>query len=327
MRVHREPEAPDMSQNDNPTPSDASSQAIADLMRESLDERRRARRWSIGFRVVYVLIAVIAIGTVMSHGGSGVGPKGDHTALVRIEGVIEDGGEVSADRVAEALQDAFDNPHVKGVVLHIDSPGGSPVQSDLIYREIKRLRGLHKDTPVHAMVGDICASGGYYIAAAADQIHVNPSSIVGSIGVIMNGFGFTGGMERLGVERRLLTAGENKAFLDPFSPVKPDEVAHARKLLDEIHAQFIDAVKKGRGDRIKDNGKLFGGLMWTGTQAIELGLVDAVGSTGSVAREVIKAEDVVDYTPAPDLAERFAKRFGAAAGTAMAKALGGVNIR
>lgn len=317
-----------MSQHDASTPAtDATSQALAELMRESLEERRRARRWNIAFRIVYVLIAAVAITAVMSRGGSGVGPTGAHTALVRIEGVIEDNGEASADRVTEALQEAFGNPNVKGVVLQIDSPGGSPVQSDLIYREIRRLRALHEDTPVHAVVGDICASGGYYIAAAADQIHVNPSSIVGSIGVIMNGFGFTGGMERLGVERRVLTAGENKAFLDPFAPSKADEVAHARKLLDSIHAQFIDAVKQGRGDRLKDDGKLFGGLMWTGTQAIELGLADAVGSAGSVARDVIEAEDVVDYTARPDIAERLAKRLGAAAGTAMAKAVGGIGIQ
>lgn len=320
-----------MSNPDTATPGtsapDSSNQALAELLRETLDERRRARRWNIGFRILYVLIAAAAIAAVMSRGGSNVGPTGAHTALVRIEGVIEDNGEASADRVTEALQEAFDNPYVKGVVLQIDSPGGSPVQSDLIYREIRRLRALHQDTPVHAVVGDICASGGYYIAAAADQIHVNPSSIVGSIGVIMNGFGFTGGMERLGVERRVLTAGENKAFLDPFAPTKPDEVTHARKLLDSIHAQFIDAVKQGRGDRLKDDGQLFGGLMWTGTQAIELGLADAVGSAGSVAREVIEAEDVVDYTARPDIAERLAKRLGAAAGTAMAKALGGIDIR
>jgi protease-4 len=314
----------------NPTPppaTDAASQALAELMRESLEEKRRARRWTIGFRLVWVLIAAVALGLALSHGGGSVTPSGPHTALVRIEGVIEDGGEVSADNIAGALRDAFDNPQVKGIVLQIDSPGGSPVQSDLIYREIRRLRALHKDTPVHAVVGDLCASGGYYIAAAADQIHVNPSSVVGSIGVIMNGFGFTGSMERFGVERRVLTAGENKAFLDPFGPVKADEVAHARQLLDDIHAHFIDAVKEGRGDRLKDNGKLFGGLMWTGTQAIELGLADAVGSAGSVAREVIKAEKVIDYTPAPDIAERFAKRFGAAAGAAMAKTLGGLSFR
>jgi protease-4 len=193
-----------------------------------------------------------------------------------------------------------------------------------MWRELKLLA---KEKPVFVSMGNVAASGGYYIAAAADQIHVNPSSVVGSIGVIMNGFGFTGSMERFGVERRVLTAGENKAFLDPFGPVKADEVAHARQLLDDIHAHFIDAVKEGRGDRLKDNGKLFGGLMWTGTQAIELGLADAVGSAGSVAREVIKAEKVIDYTPAPDIAERFAKRFGAAAGAAMAKTLGGLSFR
>jgi len=316
-----------MSQNQMPPPGSAADQVLVELLRESLEERRRARRWGIVFRVFWVLIAAVAIGLVVSRGGASVGPSGPHTALVRIEGVIADDGEVSADSVAGALRDAFDNPQVKGIVLQIDSPGGSPVQSDLIHREIRRLRALHKETPVHAVVGDLCASGGYYIAAAADQIHVNPSSVVGSIGVIMNGFGFTGSMERLGVERRVLTAGENKAFLDPFSPIKPDEVAHARKLLDDIHAHFIEAVKTGRGDRLKDDGKLFGGLMWTGTQAIELGLADAVGSTASVARDVFKAEEVVDYTPQPDLAEKFAKRFGAAAGQAMAKALGGSSIR
>jgi protease-4 len=233
----------------------------------------------------------------------------------------------SADRVTEALRDAFGNPQVKGIVLQIDSPGGSPVQSDLIHREIRRLRALHKDIPVHATVLDLCASGGYYIASAADRIHVNPSSVVGSIGVIMNGFGFTGTMDRLGVERRVLAAGDSKAFLDPFAPVKPDELTHAEALLDDIHANFIAAVKEGRGDRLRDGRQAsFGGLMWTGTQAIERGLADAIGSTDSVARDVFKAAEVVDYTPQPDLAEKLAKRFGAAAGSAMAKALGGPGL-
>jgi protease-4 len=314
--------------DDNRPHSDPASEALSDLVRESLDEKRRARRWNTGFRIFYAVIAAVALVVLIGHGSSGgVSPKGPHTALVRIEGVIEDGGDASADRVVDALEDAFGSPHVKGIVLQIDSPGGSPVQSDLIYREIRRQRALHKDIAVHTVVLDLCASGGYYIASAADRIYVNPSSVVGSIGVIMNGFGFTGAMERFGVERRVLTAGENKAFLDPFSPAKPDEVAHARKLLDDIHANFIAAVKAGRGDRLKDDGKLFGGLMWTGKQAIELGLADAVGSTASVARDVFKAEEVVDYTPQPDLAEKFAKRFGAAAGQAMAKALGGLSIR
>lgn len=308
---------PDNAPNETP----AASQMLADLVRESLDEKRRARRWSVGFRLFYALLALVAVAALIERSPVGsVGPKGPHTALVRVDGVIEDGGDASADRVIDALQDAFDNPHVKGIVLQIDSPGGSPVQSDLIYREIRRQRDLHKDTPVHAVVLDLCASGGYYIASAADRIYVNPSSVVGSIGVIMNGFGFTGGMERFGIERRVLTAGENKAFLDPFAPVKADEVAHARKLLDDIHGHFIEAVKTGRGDRLKDNGKLFGGLVWTGNQAIELGLADAVGSTASVAREVFKAEDVVDYTPQPDFAEKFARRFGASAGAAMGAA-------
>jgi len=312
----------------SPTPAtDNATEALAGLVRESLDEKRRARRWSIGFRVFYALLALFAVLALVSHGSPGAGGKTPHTALVRIEGVIEDGGEVSADRITEALRDAFGNPQVKGIVLQIDSPGGSPVQSDLIHREIRRLRALHKDIPVHATVLDLCASGGYYIAAAADRIHVNPSSVVGSIGVIMNGFGFTGSMERLGVERRVLTAGENKAFLDPFAPLKPDEETHAKALLDDIHANFIAAVKQGRGSRLKDDGRLFGGLMWTGKQAIELGLADAVGSTDSVAREVLKAPEVVDYTPQPDLAEKLAKRFGAAAGAAMAKTFGGMNLR
>lgn len=318
-----------MSTPDTPPQAPAGRDAervLAELVRETLDEKRRARRWNIAFRAVWVVLALVGLALLAGEGSRG-DAAGPHTALVRIEGVIEDGGETSAYNVVKSLRDAYANPAVKGLVLQINSPGGSPVQSDLIYREIRRLRAQRQDVAVHAVVMDLCASGGYYIAAAADRIYVNPSSIVGSIGVIMNGFGFTGGMERLGIERRLLTAGDNKAFLDPFSPVKPAETEHAQRLLDGIHAEFIAAVRQGRGDRLKDNGQLFGGLMWTGKQAITLGLADAVGSTGSVAREVIKAANVVDYTSEPDLAERVAKRFGAAAGTAMANAVGGFGIR
>jgi len=311
----------------SPQSTDPARDILVDLAREALDEKRRARRWSIAFRSINSLILLGAVLVVAGIGGEPAGHGKPHTALVRIEGVIEADGEVSADHVIEALQAAFKNENTRGVLMQIDSPGGSPVQSDLIYREVRRLRQLHPDVPLHAVVQDICASGGYYIAAAADRIYVNPSSIVGSIGVIMNGFGFTGGMERLGVERRLLTAGENKAFLDPFSPVKPDEVAHARRLLDDIHAHFIDAVKRGRGQRLKPDARLFGGLMWTGTQAVDLGLADAIGSTDSVARDVFKAEDVVDYTQKPDFSERFARRLGATAGAALAKALGSLEVR
>jgi protease-4 len=227
------------------------------------------------------------------------------------------------------LQAAFKDTNTQGVVLRINSPGGSPVQAGYINDEIKRLRALYPNIPLYAVVEDICASGGYYVAAGADKIYVDKASIVGSIGVVMDGFGFTGTMEKLGVERRALTAGDNKRFLDPFSPVKPEHKAFAEKMLADIHEQFIAVVREGRGKRLKENPDTFSGYVWVGTKSIELGLADALGSVDSVARDIIKAEDIVDFTPRENIAERVARRFGAAMAEAMLKvtATGGAQLR
>jgi len=290
------------------------------LSTAALHEQRRARRWGIFFKLLiftYLLLLVFMAMQDQDLGDASAKGK-DHVAMVEVNGLISDATKANADNIIEGLRDAFEDEKTKGVVLRINSPGGSPVQSDYVYREIKRLRESHPDIPLHAVIVDVGASGAYYIASAADNIYVNPSSIVGSIGVLMNGFGFTGAMEKLGVERRLLTAGESKGMLDPFTPLKADEVAHVKGLLNTIHQHFIDAVKQGRGERLKDNPELFTGKFWTGDKGIELGLADAIGDVDYVAREVIKVKDVVDYTPKPDFFKRFADRLG----TAMANVLG-----
>jgi protease-4 len=236
--------------------------------------------------------------------------SGKHTALVDLRGVISPDTIGSAENINAGLQHAFKDKKTQGVILRINSPGGSPVQSGYINDEIRRLRAEYPDIPLYAVVEDICASGGYYIASAADKIFVDKASMVGSIGVLMNGFGFTGVMEKLGIERRLLTAGENKAFLDPFSPTNIEQEKYARKMLGEIHRQFIEVVRQGRGQRLKEDPEIFSGIMWTGEKSVELGLADAMGSADYVAREVIKAEHIVDYTTREGFAERFAKRLG-----------------
>lgn len=290
------------------------------LVRSVLDEQRRARRWgilfkSLGFLYLFVVL-FLALGW---FGGKDKGLPGKHTALVEINGVIAADSQASAERVNAGLQDAFKDTKTAGVILRVNSPGGSPVQAGQINGEMRRLRGLYPKVPLYVVVEDICASGGYYVAVAADQIYVDQASIVGSIGVLMDGFGFTGTMEKLGVERRLLTAGDNKAFLDPFSPINPKQRDYAEKLLADVHRQFIDVVKQGRGKRLKETPELFSGLIWTGQRSIELGLADALGSVDYVAREVIKAEDIVDFTPRENLAERFARRFGAATAEALVR--------
>lgn len=290
------------------------------LVRSVLDEQRRARHWGIFFKILtfVYLFALLFIGLGLI-GGPDAPLPGRHTALVSVDGVIAADSEASADRINRGLQDAFEDTNTAGVILRINSPGGSPVQAGQINQEIQRLRGLNPKVPLYVVVEDICASGGYYVAAAGDRIYVDPASIVGSIGVLIDGFGFTGTMQKLGVERRLLTAGENKGFLDPFSPVDDTERGYAQSMLGDIHRQFIDVVRKGRGDRLKETPETFSGLIWTGEKSIELGLADAVGSVDYVAREVIKAERIVDFTPARSLVERFAQRVGAA----MAQALVG----
>lgn len=301
---------------------------IERLALEGVKEQRRARRWGIFFKILGFAYLTFVLVMALDWRGMG-GSSGKHTALVEVNGVIDAKGGANADRVATALQNAFKDANTQGVILRINSPGGSPVQSGIIYDEIQRLRGKYPNTPMYAVIEDVCASGGYYIAAAADKIYVDKASVVGSIGVLMDGFGFTETMEKVGVERRLLTAGENKAFLDPFSPVNPAHREHAKNLLTEIHTQFIDAVKKGRGDRIKDNAALFSGLIWTGSRSVELGLADALGSVDYVAREVIKAEQIVEFTQRESIAERVVKRFGAAMGSSLVSALrtGGIVLQ
>lgn len=287
----------------------------------SLEESRKARRWSIGFRIFIAAYLVVLL--LMFVGGSW-GEKAiasKYTALVEMDGVIEAGGEVTADVIITGLRSAFEDEAAVGVILRANSPGGSPVQSAYIYDEILRLREKYPDKPMYAVIGDVCASGCYYIVAAATKIYANPSSLVGSIGVLMDGFGFVDSMKKLGVERRLLTAGENKGMLDPFSPVDPKAQRHAQKMLNEVHEQFIDAVKKGRGEALKPNREIFSGLFWSGTKAKELGLVDEFGSSSYVAREVIGAEEIVDYSVHENLLERLAGRIGVAMGRTLSSEL------
>ncbi len=296
-------------------------EVIEKLALAALKEQRRSRRWGIFFKLLGFAYLTVLLLIALDWRAQDGFTAGKHTALVDIVGVIDPKGDASADRVTAALQGAFKDKNTQGVVLRINSPGGSPVQAGIIYDEIRRLRGVYPNVPMYAVVEDICASGGYYIAAAADKIYVDKASIVGSIGVIMDGWGFTGTMEKLGVQRRVLVSGENKAFLDPFSPVDGKQKKHAQSMLDDIHKQFIDVVRKGRGKRLKESSDLFSGLLWTGARSIELGLSDGFGSVDFVAREVIKAEDIVDFTQKENLAERFAKRFGAAMAGALAKVL------
>jgi len=299
---------------DTPQPPNNDSnwerKTLEKLVFAALDEQRARRRWGIAFKAlgfVYLLAVLVAV----VDWGAGAEHQERHTAMVNLTGVIESKGDASAENVVAALNSAFEEKNAVGVILRINSPGGSPVQAGIVNDEIRRLREKYPDKPLYAVVEDMCASGGYYVAAAADSIYVNKASIVGSIGVLMDGFGFTGAMDKVGVERRLLTAGENKGFLDPFSPQAPQHKAHAQLLLDDIHKQFIDVVKSGRGKRLKETPEMFSGLMWTGAQSIQLGLADGFGSVDSVARDIIKAEKVFDYSVKDNIAERFAKRLGA----------------
>ncbi|MBI2311345.1 MAG: S49 family peptidase [Betaproteobacteria bacterium] len=288
-------------------------QVLEKLATGALQEQRRARRWGILFKTLTFVYLFILLFLWLGWIGDRETPiAGKHTALVELRGVIAADSQASAAAITSGLQEAFKDKNTQGIVLRINSPGGSPVQAGYINDEIRRLKAKHPEIPLYAVIEDVCASGGYYVAAAADRIFVDKASIVGSIGVLMDGFGFTGTLEKLGVERRLITAGENKGFLDPFSPLDEKQKAYAQQLLGEVHQQFIQVVRQGRGKRLKENPDLFSGLVWTGQKSIELGLADAMGSLEYVAREVIKAERVVDFTPKEGFAERFAKRFGAA---------------
>ncbi len=285
------------------------------LVFASLREQRATRRWKTFVRLAWLAFFVFLVWLAMSRVTPTVAKSNAHTAEVDIKGEIANGAEASAENIIAAMRSAFEDSGAKAVVLLINSPGGSPVQAGIIADEIKRLRIKHKK-PIYAVVEESCASAAYYIAAATDQIFVDKASLVGSIGVLMDGFGFTGLMNKAGVERRLLTSGENKGFLDPFSPMNDAQRAFAQQMLDQIHGQFIGVVKAGRGDRLKtDTPGLFSGLFWTGQQAVDLGLADRLGSIDYVAREVVKAEEVVDYTRQDNVAERLAKKFGAAFGS------------
>ena len=285
-----------------------------------IKEQRSARRWGIFFKILtFAYVTLILFFAIDWKGRTEIMTDGKHTALVEVSGVIGPGTDASAERVNAALQAAFKDRNTQGVVVRVNSPGGSPVQSQNIYDEMRRLRVKYPAIPLYVVVEDMCASGGYFVAAGADRIYVSKSSLVGSIGVRMDGWGVTGLMDKLGVERRLLTAGDNKGFLDPFLPVDEKQKQHALAMLGEIHQQFINVVREGRGKRLKESPDLFSGLVWTGQKSVDLGLADGFGSLDYVAREVIKAEDIVDFSQKENLAEKFARRLGAGAASALAE--------
>lgn len=293
-----------------PNGSNWERETLHQLALATVKEQRRSRQWGIFFKSLGFLYLFIILFYITGWNESSSASV-EHTALIDINGVIGSDDVVNADSVIASLKSAYDSKGTKGIILRINSPGGSPVQAGIINDEIKRQRKLHPNIPVYAVVQDICASGGYYIAVAADKIYVDKASIVGSIGVLMDGFGFTGVMDKIGVERRLMTAGTNKAMLDPFSPVNPKHKEFAQQMLDQIHAQFIAVVREGRGKRLKETSETFSGLFWSGESSVEMGLADAFGSSDYVAREVIKQENLVDFTAKEGLADRFAKRLGA----------------
>jgi protease-4 len=294
------------------TPENWERETLEKLAFAAIKEQKRSRNWGIFFKTLTFIYLFALLFFALEWIGPGGRSIGSHTALIDLYGEIGEGMSINSDDTISSLQSAFNDKHTKGIILRINSPGGSPVQAGIINDEIHRLRQGHPNIPVYAVVADICASGGYYIAVAADKIYVDKASIVGSIGVLMDGFGFTGTMEKLGVERRLLTAGNNKGFMDPFSPVNPEHKAFAQNMLNGIHQQFIKVVREGRGKRLKETPEIFSGLFWSGEKSIELGLADGLGSSDYVAREVVKEENIVDFTVHEGFADRFAKRFGAA---------------
>ncbi|MCL2871879.1 MAG: S49 family peptidase [Betaproteobacteria bacterium] len=292
--------------------NDRRVEAMEKVTMAFLTEQRRARRWRIFFRLVLLAFIVLLISLSFMSKDRSKSCLTECTALVQLTGEIAADANASAEHINSALQEAFAAKHVRGVILEINSPGGSPVQAGQIYDEIKRLREEHPDTPLYVVVGEMAASGGYYVAAASDEIYVDKASLVGSIGVIMLNFGFTEAIQKLGIEQRTMTAGENKAFMDPFSPVNEKQKAHVQKLLDSIHQQFITAVREGRGDRLHETPDMFSGLIWNGDEAVTLGLADGLGTVDSVARDIIGVENVYDFSYRPDFSERLARKFGAA---------------
>jgi protease-4 len=293
---------------------------VTKLATAALKEQRRARLWGIFFKLLTFGYVTLILLMAVDWKSADVGGR-KHTAMVEVNGLIAPGTDASAEKITTALQAAFKDKNTQGVVVRCNSPGGSPVQAQTIYDEMKRLRKKYPNVPLYAVIEDVCASGGYFVAVGADRIYVGKASIVGSIGVLMNGFGFTGLMEKLGIERRLITVGENKGMLDPFSPLDEKDKEHVKKLMGDIHEQFVGVVREGRGQRLKDAPEIFSGLIWTGQRSVDLGLADGFGSLEYVAREVVKAEEIVDFTQKEGLAEKFARRFGASVASAFAESL------
>ena len=319
----------DLNQGGRPQ-SDREWKLLEKLVLSVHDESRKQRRWTIFFRLVtFAYLFLLLFMLMPGRMGMSTPVTGEHVGVVDISGVIADGADASADMIVTGLREAFEAADSKAVLLRINSPGGSPVQSAYVYREILRLRDKHPKKPVYAVIVDVGASGAYYIAAAADHIYADQASIVGSIGVIMAGFGFTEAIDKLGVERRVMIAGNNKALMDPFTPVQADQQKHVQGMLDEIHAQFIDAVKQGRGERLTEgrDEEIFSGLFWTGERALELGLIDGLGSPGQVSRDVIGVEEMVDYTPRRHPLDELFGRLGASIGQSMADAFGSMTVR
>ena len=301
-------------------PPTAAEAALERLAGELLRERRIDRRWRVTFRLAWLGLALAVLAVWWADRMHIATHHAPHTALVEVRGTIDADTEASAEALLGALKVAFQDPGAQAVVLRINSPGGSPVQAGIVHDEIRRLKALH-GKKVYAVVEDVCASGAYYLAAAADEIFVDKASLVGSVGVLMDGFGFVGAMEKLGIERRLLTAGVNKGMLDPFSPVDPKQQEAAKAMLAQIHQQFISVVQQGRGERLKAGPDTFSGMVWNGEEAVKNGLADGLGSLDFVARDIVKAEEIIDYTPRENVAERLAKRFGAEVGAGAARAL------
>ncbi|AEG01576.1 signal peptide peptidase SppA [Methylomonas methanica] len=294
----------------------------------AIDEQKRTRRWGVFFKFLTFAYLAVALGMfIYPRFEAEMTTDKEHVAVIDVLGMIVDGEAANADVIIEGLRDAEKDKNTKGIILNINSPGGSAVQSAYVYEEIRRQKAKHPDIPIYSVVGDMCASGGYYIASASDKIYVSRASLIGSIGVIMNGFGFSDVLHKLGVERRLLTAGEHKAMLDPFSPINLQEEQHMQSLLDQVHQQFIAAVKQGRGDRLKETPEMFSGLVWTGEEGVKLGLADDFGSVDSVARDVLGTETKVNFTPQERLIDRLAGKFGASFAHAMGTAIKSINFQ
>lgn len=302
-------------------------EVIEKLVLAAITEQTKARRWSVIFKSLMFVYLTAVLGLAMYPKFSKDIESKDHTAVIDVLGMIAEDKPANADSIIESLRDAVKDKHTKGIILHANSPGGSPVQSSYVYQEIKAIKKEHPSLPIYTVVSDMCASGCYFIASASDKIFVNPSSLVGSIGVIMDGFGFVDGMQKLGIERRLITAGAHKAMLDPFSPSKEDESRYVQNLINQVHQQFISAVKAGRGDRLKENPDMFSGLIWTGEEGIKQGIVDAVGNQDFVAKELIGAETLIDFSKQERLLDKIAGKLGASFGQAVGSMIQGVTLR